>query len=138
MEKLSLILYWSARLIAAVIMLQTLYFKFSASAESVYIFSTVGMEPWGRIGIGILELIAAVLLLINQTAWLGGCLALGLMSGAILMHLTKLGIIVEEDGGYLFLLAVIVALCSVLVVVKNKNKILALAKAPMQLRNIKF
>jgi hypothetical protein len=138
MEKASLILYWSARLIAAVIMLQTLYFKFSASAESVYIFSTVGMEPWGRIGIGILELIAAVLLLINQTAWMGGCLALGLMAGAILMHLTKLGIVVEDDGGYLFLLAVIVALCSVLVLMKNKNKIIALAKAPLQLWNIKF
>ena len=104
MEKLSFVLYWSARLIAAIIMLQTLYFKFSGSAESVYIFTTAGMEPWGRIGIGILELIAVILLLINSTAWLGGCLALGLMSGAILMHLTKLGIAVQGDGGYLFFL----------------------------------
>jgi putative oxidoreductase len=72
------IVYWSARILASLIMLQTLYFKFTASEESVFIFSTVGMEPWGRIGIGIFELIASVLILINVTAWIGGVLALGL------------------------------------------------------------
>lgn len=137
MEKLSFVLYWSARLIAAIIMLQTLYFKFSGSAESVYIFTTAGMEPWGRIGIGILELIAVILLLINSTAWLGGCLALGLMSGAILMHLTKLGIAVQGDGGYLFFLALVVALCSAFVLVKNKGKILAVVKIPTQVTHTK-
>jgi putative oxidoreductase len=123
MEKLSRTLYWSARLISALILVQTLFFKFSGAAESIYIFTTVGMEPWGRIGIGILELVAAALLLFNKTAWLGGLLALGLMSGAIGMHLTKLGISVQGDGGYLFLLAVTVAVCSAFVLLRNKAKI---------------
>ena len=79
------------------------------------------MEPWGRIGIGILELVAAVLLLFNKTAWLGGGLALGLMLGAIGMHLTKLGISVQGDGGYLFFLAVLVAVCSAFVLLRNKG-----------------
>ena len=123
MEKVSLALYWSARLIAIIILAQTLFFKFSGAAESVYIFTTVGMEPWGRIGIGILELVAAVLLLLNKTAWFGGVLALGLMLGAIGMHLTKLGISVQGDGGYLFFLALMVALCSAFVMLRNKAKI---------------
>jgi putative oxidoreductase len=128
MEKLSLIIYWAARLIAAIIMLQTLYFKFSGSEESVFIFTTVGMEPWGRIGVGVLELIASILLLLNATAWLGSAIALGLMVGAIGMHLTLLGISVQGDGGYLFFLAVAVALCSAFVLFKNKEKVLLLAR----------
>ena len=123
MEKASLFLYWSARLIAVIILAQTLFFKFSGAAESIYIFTTVGMEPWGRIGIGILELVAAVLLLFNKTAWFGGVLALGLMLGAIGMHLTKLGISVQGDGGYLFFLAVLVAVCSAFVLLRNKAKV---------------
>jgi putative oxidoreductase len=128
MEKLSGTLYWAARIVAALIMLQTLYFKFSASEESVYIFTTVGMEPWGRIAAGTMELIASILLLFNATAWLGGGLALGLMIGAIGMHLTKLGISVQGDGGYLFFLAVVVALGSVLVLWRNKKKIMSIAR----------
>ena len=123
MEKVSLSLYWSARLISVIILAQTLFFKFSGAAESIYIFTTVGMEPWGRIGIGILELVAAVLLLFNKTAWLGGGLALGLMFGAIGMHLTRLGISVQGDGGYLFFLAVLVAVCSAFVLLRNKTKV---------------
>jgi uncharacterized membrane protein YphA (DoxX/SURF4 family) len=123
MEKLSLTLYWSARLIAVIILGQTLFFKFSGAPESVYIFTTVGMEPWGRISIGMLELVAAVLLLIKRTAWLGSGLALGLMSGAILMHLTKLGIAVQGDGGYLFFLAVVVAICSAFVLIRNRRTV---------------
>jgi putative oxidoreductase len=120
MEKISLFFYWSARLIAVTILAQTLFFKFSGAAESIYIFTTVGMEPWGRIGIGILELVAAVLLLFNKAAWFGALLALGLMLGAIGMHLTKLGISVQDDGGYLFLLAVLVAVCSAFVLLRNR------------------
>jgi putative oxidoreductase len=122
------ILYVGARLIAAIILLQTLYFKFTASPESVYIFTSVGMEPWGRIAVGIFELIAGVMLVISATAWLGGMLALGLMAGALIMHLTKLGISVQGDGGYLFFLAVAVAFCSLYVVVKNKDHILTILK----------
>jgi uncharacterized membrane protein YphA (DoxX/SURF4 family) len=122
------ILYVAARVIAAIILLQTLYFKFTASPESVYIFGTIGMEPWGRISVGILELIAGTLLVINVTAWLGGILALGLMAGALLMHVTKLGISIQGDGGYLFFLALVVALCSLYVVLTNKDQIHLLLK----------
>lgn len=117
------IVIWGARIMAAVIMLQTLYFKFSGAAESVYIFSTIGIEPWGRIGTGMLELIAAVLILINATAWVGAFLGLGLMAGAIVTHLTVLGIEVKGDGGYLFLLAIIVAICCTIVLADNRQRI---------------
>lgn len=117
-------IYWAARLIAAVIMLQTLYFKFTASPESVYIFTTVGMEPWGRIGVGALEAVASVLLLLTSTAWLGAGLALGLMAGAVGMHFTLLGIEVMGDGGYLFFLALAVAICSAFVLWVDQQKVL--------------
>lgn len=100
------------RVIAAIILLQTLYFKFSGAEESIYIFTIVGMEPWGRIGSGIGELIAAILLLVPRTAWLGALMSLGIISGAIFFHLTILGIEVQGDGGYLFILALAVFLCS--------------------------
>src|SRR5687768_8375219 len=114
MKTSTLLFYWAVRILAALIMLQTLYFKFTGAEESVYIFSTAGMEPWGRIGVGILELIAAVLILITSTVWLGAALAAGLMAGAIGMHLTILGIAVKGDGGYLFFLALLVFVCSLI------------------------
>jgi uncharacterized membrane protein YphA (DoxX/SURF4 family) len=124
--KTSAIMYWLARIVAALIMAQTLYFKFSAAPESVEIFTTVGMEPWGRIGVGIMELIASILLLISATAWLGAALAAGLMGGAIMMHLTILGIAVRGDGGYLFTLALVVLACSLYVLFYNKDRIVTL------------
>ncbi|MBI3220817.1 MAG: DoxX family protein [Bacteroidetes bacterium] len=108
------IIFWVARILAAVIMLQTLYFKFTGAEESVYIFTQVGMEPWGRIGVGTMELIASILILLPSTVWLGGILAAGLMGGALMMHLTLLGIEVKGDGGYLFILALAVAICSLI------------------------
>lgn len=117
-------LYVTARVVAAVILLQTLYFKFTASPESVFIFTTVGMEPWGRIGVGVAEAIAGVLLLVTPTAWWGAVLSLGLMAGAIGMHFTVLGIEVQGDGGYLFFLALIVALCAAFVLWVDQQKIL--------------
>ena len=123
MKTLRNVLYWGARLLAALILLQTLFFKFTASAESVYIFTKVGMEPWGRILVGILELIAGLMLIIPRTAWMGATLALGLMAGAIGMHLTLLGIDVQGDGGYLFFLALIVTICSAYTLTKNLDKI---------------
>ena len=124
--KTSTLIYWIARILAVAIMIQTLYFKFSGAAESIYIFTTVGIEPWGRIGIGILELVASILLLFNTIAWLGAGLALGLMLGAIGMHLTILGIEVKDDGGYLFLLCLVVSACSIIILFKNKDKVLNL------------
>ncbi len=123
--------YWAARLIAAVILLQTLYFKFTGAPESVYIFNTVGIEPWGRIGVGIMELIASGFLLITSTAWLGAGLALGLMVGAMGMHLTILGIEVQGDGGYLFFLALAVSLCSAFVLWVDQGKVRELIKRVM-------
>ena len=95
------------RIVVAIILLQTLYFKFTAHPDSVYIFTKADLEPHGRIGIGILELIAAILILIPKTVWLGAGLTLGLISGAIFMHLTKIGIEVNGDDGTLFILAVV-------------------------------
>ena len=99
-------------LIVAIILLQTLYFKFTAAPESVYIFTAIGMEPWGRIGIGIMELIAGILLLYRPTRAVGALLSLGVISGAIFFHLTILGIVVQQDGGLLFGLAVTVFIVS--------------------------
>src|ERR1700735_3354134 len=86
------IILWIFRLLAALIMLQTLWFKFSADPQSVHLFTILGMEPWGRIGIGVLELIASGLILYPRTTGYGAVLGLGLMAGAIFFHLTKLGI----------------------------------------------
>ena len=102
---------WVAQAIAAVILLQTLCFKFTGAPESVYIFTTVGMEPAGRYGSGIAELIAAILLLTPRFAFWGALMGLGVISGAIFFHLTKLGIVVQDDGGLLFGLAVTVFVC---------------------------
>ncbi|MBL8179796.1 MAG: DoxX family protein [Bryobacterales bacterium] len=105
-----LFLSWGLRGLAALILLQTLFFKFTAAPESVYIFSTLGMEPWGRIGSGVAELIASILLLIPSTAAYGALLSLGVISGAIFFHLTRLGIALPlvGDHGELFLLALLV------------------------------
>src|SRR6188472_2734345 len=102
------VILWILRLLAAAIMLQTLFFKFTAAPESIYIFSTLGMEPWGRIGTGTMELIASVLILIPATTGIGALLGIGLMGGAIFFHLTKLGLVVQGDGGQLFIYALLV------------------------------
>ena len=115
-----------AKGIAAFIMLQTLYFKFSASPESVYIFSTIGMEPVGRIGTGIGELIASILILIPKTTWLGAIGAIGLMSGALFFHLTSLGIVVMDDEGQLFLYACLVFLSAFYLLIRNNEALLEL------------
>ena len=103
---------WVLQLIVAGILLQTLFFKFTGAAESVYIFSTLGAEPWGRIGSGVVELIAAILLLYPATITLGAILALGVIAGAIVSHLTVLGIDIQGDGGLLFFLAIAVFISS--------------------------
>ncbi|MFN0068910.1 MAG: DoxX family protein [Limisphaerales bacterium] len=103
---------WLSQLVAAAILAQTLFFKFTAAPESVFIFTRLGAEPWGRLASGVVELVAVVLLLVPRTAALGALLALGVMSGAILAHLTRLGIEVEGDGGLLFALALVTWTCA--------------------------
>jgi uncharacterized membrane protein YphA (DoxX/SURF4 family) len=118
------LLVWALRLIAAGIMLQTLFFKFTAAPESVYIFSKLGIEPWGRIGIGIAELVSVILLLIPRTTAIGALMAVGIMAGALAAHITMLGIVVQNDGGELFLLALLVfVVSSALVIIFRKDLI---------------
>lgn len=113
---------WALRILAAAIMLQTLYFKFTGAEESVYIFSSLGMEPWGRIGTGVLELIASALILYPPSTVIGAALGAGLMSGALFFHLTKLGISIKGDGGQLFIYALIVfASCVILLLIKRRE-----------------
>lgn len=106
---------WVLQLIAAGILFQTLFFKFTGAPESVYIFSTLGVEPVGRIGSGIAELIASILLLVPSAAAFGALMAIGVMSGAILSHVTVLGIEIQGDGGLLFALAIVVFISSLIV-----------------------
>lgn len=117
------IIEWVLSAIVAVILLQTLYFKFSAAEESVYIFTKVGMEPAGRIGSGIAELIAGICILIPQLRVYGAILSLGVISGAIFFHLTKLGIEVQGDGGLLFYLALIVFISSLIILFIRRKSI---------------
>ena len=120
------VFFWTLRLIVAVILVQTLYFKFTASDESIYIFSALGIEPDGRIGIGIAELITVFLILIPRTSLFGALLGCGIMVGAIFAHLFVLGIGFKNDGGTLFILALITFLCCVILVIKEKNKVMNL------------
>ncbi len=108
-------LMWTMRLIAALLMLQTLYFKFSAHPQSVKLFTKIGMEPWGRIAVGIVELIASAMILYYPMTWVGSILGIGLMLGAIYFHFTKIGIYFNGDP-LLFIYAVIILVnCSGLV-----------------------
>ena len=119
------ILSWSLRCVAAAILLQTLFFKFTAAKESVYIFSTLGLEPWGRIGTGVVELIASILLLAPPTVAYGAILSLGVISGAIFSHLTRLGITLPavDDHGELFALALTVFGCSAAVLILHRHEL---------------
>lgn len=114
---------WICRLVASVILFQTLFFKFTAAPESVYIFETLGVEPFGRIGAGVSELIVGVLLLIPRWTKLGSLGAVGVMMGAILSHVFVLGIVVQNDGGLLFSLAIVVVIASVLNFFLTKEKL---------------
>ena len=119
MPKLS----WLLRIVVAVILLQTLFFKFTGAPESIYIFTTVGAEPWGRYGSGVTELVAAVLLLIPGTIAIGALLAVGVGVGAIFSHLTLLGIEVQGDGGLLFALACVVLIASAVVLALHRREL---------------
>ena len=119
------IVSWICRIVVAIILLQTLFFKFTGAEESKYIFTTLlgENEAAGRIGSGVVELIAAILIIYPGTVWLGALIALGTISGAIFSHLTKLGIVVKDDGGFLFILAIIVFLLSAVTLFIHRSAI---------------
>jgi putative oxidoreductase len=124
------VLSWFLQLAVAGILLQTLFFKFTGAEESVYIFSAVGrflniagVEPWGRIGSGVLELLASLLLVVPATASIGALLTMGVMAGALLTHLFILGIDVKGDGGLLFGLALAAFAASAIVLALRRGQI---------------
>jgi len=119
----NILFIWIIKLVAVIILLQTLYFKFTAAPESIFIFSTLGIEPFGRIGSGIVELIASILILIPRTTLLGAVLGFATMLGAIFSHIFVLGIEIQNDGGTLFVLAVITLLCCLILIYNQKDKI---------------
>jgi uncharacterized membrane protein YphA (DoxX/SURF4 family) len=123
------ILLWSCRILAALIMLQTLYYKFSGAKESIYIFSKIGIEPWGRIGTGVAELIAAILILMPRTSVFGAAMAIGIMAGALVTHVFIIGIIVMDDHGQLFIYAMTVLLCSMYVLWVQRQQLFTLVKS---------
>lgn len=116
------------RIIVAIILLQTLRFKFTAHPDSVYIFSKAGLEPYGRILIGILELISSILLLRNKTAWIGAVLTSGIIGGAIFLHLTKIGIQVNNDNGVLFITAIVTFILSIIIIYIHRKDLPSLSK----------
>lgn len=124
-----MIISWILRSLVALILLQTLYFKFTAAPESVYIFSRLSLEPWGRISTGIMELIASVLILIPRTKVPGALLGLGIMAGAIASHFLFLGIEVQNDGGLLFFYATLVFASSLAVVLMHWKEFMAIIPA---------
>ena len=128
LTKAQRIISWVLQIAVAIILFQTLFFKFTGAEESKYIFTTIGAEPWGRIASGVLELIAVILLLIPSTVTLGALLALAAASGAIMSHLTKLGIVVRGDGGLLFALAVTIFISSVIILLLRRAEIPVIGK----------
>jgi putative oxidoreductase len=114
---------WVLQVAVAAILFQTLFFKFTGAEESKYIFGRLGLEPWGRIGSGVVELIAVILLLRPRTAAVGAAIALGVISGAIASHLTRLGIVVKDDGGLLFGLAVAVFVGSAAILALRRGQL---------------
>jgi putative oxidoreductase len=128
MSKIQIGVSWVLQIAVAVILLQTLFLKFTGAEESVYIFSTLGAEPWGRIGSGLVELAAAVLLLVPVTAPLGAALTMAVMVGAIGSHLTVLGIEVMNDGGLLFGLACTAFLASAIVLFLRRGQLPVLGR----------
>jgi len=139
LSKQAKVVTWIFQVVAAAILAQTLFFKFTGAEESKFIFTTLGVEPWGRIGSGCAELVAVILLLVPQTAAIGAVLALGVISGAIGAHLTKLGIVVKDDGGLLFGLAIVVFVSALTVAFIRRGQLPIIGErlAKLQIAGIK-
>ena len=125
-NKTTTLVSWSLRIIAAFILLQTLYFKFSAHPESVALFTKLGVEPWGRIATGVIELITAILLILPATEAFGALSAVGVMLGAIASHIFVVGIESNNDGGQLFYMALLVLICSLIVLWMHRSELFIL------------
>ncbi len=108
MTKRNKIISWIGQSVVAVILGQSLFFKFTGAPEAVQLFTALGVEPWGRIGLGLVELGTVILLLTPRGAATGALLAIGMMIGAIGSHLFVLGVEVQGDGGTLFAMAWVV------------------------------
>ncbi len=126
---------WVLQVVVAVILGQTLFFKFTAAPESVYIFETLGAEPWGRIGSGLVELLAVVLILAPWRPVYGALLALAVMAGAVCSHLTQLGIVVQDDGGTLFAMALVTLVSAATVVLLRRQELRAPGRAVAESAN---
>ncbi|MDG3583613.1 DoxX family protein [Galbibacter pacificus] len=118
----------AAAIIAAVILIQTLYFKFTAHPDSVKLFTELGAEPVGRIGLGCLELITGILLLYRKTSHIGAIIGVGMMIGAIVSHVAIIGINFNNDGGTLFTLACVTLVCCIVVLLTKDVKLPILGK----------
>ncbi|MFK7959268.1 MAG: DoxX family protein [Phycisphaerales bacterium] len=129
---------WTLQLTAAAILGQTLFFKFTGAPEAVYIFETLGAEPFGRFFTGGMEAIAVLLLLIPRLSAAGAALTLGLMSGAIASHLGPLGIEVMEDGGALFAMSLLVAASAAGVLAIRRTLAIAQLRSLIQLATTRF
>lgn len=123
---------YALRALIAAVLLQTLWFKFRAAPESVMIFSALHAEPWGRIAAGVTELIAAVLLVVPQTVVFGALLTICSMLGAVAAHVFVIGISVQNDGGLLFGLALLLFFGALALLVLRKTE---LAQRLQQIRS---
>jgi putative oxidoreductase len=117
------VITWICSLVAAGIMIETVFFKFTAAPESVYIFSKMGTEPWMRWVQGIWELLASIGLLWPRLRWAGGILTTGAMLAAILSHMTWLGYSIQGDAGLLFGMAIVTFTCGVTVMWTHRHHI---------------
>ena len=117
------IVSWVCSLIAAGIMIETLFFKFTGAEESVYIFSKMHTEPWWRWGQGIWELLASIGLLLPRWRWAGGILTTGAMGAAIFSHMTWLGFSILGDHGLLFGMACVTFVCGFTVLMLHRREI---------------
>jgi hypothetical protein len=118
---------FTLRLLVAIILLQSLYFKFGSHEQAIHIFSTLGVEPWGRFLLGGIELVLAIAILLPTTKSIANTLTGMLMIGAVGAHLfTPLGIVVrwngQNDGGQLFIMGVaVIILCVIEIGIEKSN-----------------
>lgn len=123
MKTLSFIVQWTLRLFISFYLIQYSYVKLSGQQSAIELFTTLEMEPWGRITIGILELITVLLILYPRTTVLGGLLGMVSMAAVIYYHLTQLGIAIRGDS-FLFIIACAIFAASLALVITNRKQLI--------------